>query len=217
MSKRKNAESASITTRAGIARMANQPEGPNGPQSPKMINLKAMLASGQLIVGDPLFEDSDLRPHGNVIEKGIHAVGVPLSRWRLIASAHCIKGEVHKSDGGAAAHDSDTNFELVIPKFDATGELSDEVKAINDRIDQVNQAESKTFIHIEDSTQNNLGGDPERIGIHCEVDKNRLGVLKPDLAGMMVGDCYEICGQLVIDTWHGILFEIHPVQTVDKC
>jgi len=157
MSKRKHAESASITTepeshewlisrrdqRAAIAQDDH---------------LKAMLASGQLIVGDPLFEDSDLRPHGNVIEKGIHAVGVPLSRWRLIASAHCIKGEVHKSDGGAAAHDSDTNFELVIPKFDATGELSDEVKAINHRIDQVNQAESKTFIsHRKDSTQNNLG------------------------------------------------------------
>src|SRR3981081_4264939 len=123
MSKLKNAEPESITTRAGIARMANQPQGPNGPQSPMMINLKAMLASGQPIGDGPLFDDSDLNPHGNVIEKGIHAVGVPLSRWRLIASAHCIKGEVHKSDGGAAAHDSDTNFELVIPKFDATGEL----------------------------------------------------------------------------------------------
>jgi len=44
------------------------------------------------------------------------------------------KAKLHKSDGGAAAHDSDTNFELVIPKFDATGELSDEVKAINHRI-----------------------------------------------------------------------------------
>ena len=213
MRKRKNARSASIRTGAALARMVNQPK---GPQSPKMTNLKAMLASGQPIATGPVFQANELEPHGNILEKGVHKVGAPLSRWRLIASAHCIQGEVHQADG-AAAGDSDTTFELVIPRLDTTGQLSDQAKAINERIDEINQAENQTFIHIEDSGPNKLQDDPGRIGIHCEVDENRRAVLKPDLAGMMIGDCYEICGQLVMDTWHGGLYEIHPVQSVNKC
>lgn len=213
MKKAKNTKSASIRTSATLARMVNQAD---ESQSPKMTSLKAMLASGQPIANGPVFQANELEPHGNVIEKGVHEVGAPLSRWRLIASALCIQGEVHQADGGGAASDSDTNFELVIPGLDATGQLGDQAKAINEKIDEINQAENKGFGHIEDSGPNKLD-DPSRIGIHCEVDTNRLADLKPDLAGMMIGDCYEICGQLVLDTWHGGLYEIHPVQTIDKC
>jgi hypothetical protein len=49
--------------------MVNQPQGPNGPQSPKMINLKAMLASGQPIGGGPLFDDPTLTPMGTSLRK----------------------------------------------------------------------------------------------------------------------------------------------------
>jgi len=214
MKKRKNGLSASLRTRPTLARMVGQP---NGSQTPKMTSVKAMLASGQPIDDGPVFQPQELEPHGDPLQKGVHAVGAPLSRWRLIASAICIQGEVHRADGGGAAGDSDTNFELVIPKVDANGELSDQAKAINQAIDVINQAQNKTFVHVEDSGPNNNPGDPGRIYIHCEVDNNRLAVLKPDLAGMMVRDCYEICGQLVMDTWHGGLYEIHPVQTINRC
>jgi hypothetical protein len=194
---------------------------PDASQSPKMTNVKALLASGQPIAAEPVFqtseENNELKPHGDPIQKGFHAVGAPLSRWRLIASALCVQGEVHKADGGGAAGDSDTNFELVIPKFAAGGELSDQAKAINQKIDAINQEQNKTFEHINVFSQNNNPNDPDRIYIHCEVDKNRLADLKPDLAGMMVGDCYEVCGQLVMDTFHGGLYEIHPVTIIDRC
>jgi hypothetical protein len=185
-------------------------------QSPKMTSLKAMFASGQPIAEGSVFHDGELESHGTVIEKGFHAVGAPLSRWRLVASAFCITGEVHRA-GGAAAQDSDTNFELVIPGLDGNGQLGDQAKTLNAKIDEVNQAENKAFAHIENAEPNKLDDARSRIGIHCEVDKNRLADLKPDLAGMMIGDCYEICGQLVLDTWHGGLYEIHPVQTVNRC
>jgi hypothetical protein len=188
-----------------------------GPDSLKMTNLKAMLASGQPIAAGPVFQPNELEPHGDVVEKGVHKVGAPLSRWRLIASALCIQGEVYPTDGGGAAGDSDTNFELVIPTFNANGELSDQAKAINDKIDAINQANKQAFVHIEDSGPNKLTDKPGLIGIHCEVDENRREILKPDLVAMMIKDCYEICGQLVMDTWHGGLYEIHPVQTVNRC
>jgi len=214
MKKRKNTPSASIRTRASLARMTTPAD---GPQSPKMTTVKALLASGQPIAAEPVFQANELEPHGDPLQKGFHAVGAPLSRWRLIASAHCVQGEVHKADGGGAAGDSDTNFELVIPKFAAPGELSDQAKAINQKIDAINQQQNKTFEHIDVFAQNNNPNDPDRIYIHCEVDRNRLPDLKPDLAGMMVGDCYEVCGQLVMDTFHGGLYEIHPVQAIDRC
>jgi len=62
---------------------------------------------------------------------------------------------------------------------------------------------------------NQLPGD--EIGIHCAVDAGDLAAIKDDLAGMMVGDCYIVSGQLVLETWHGGLYELHPVQTVDRC
>jgi hypothetical protein len=214
MKKRRNMQSASIRTRASLARMATPPD---SSQSSKMTNVKALLASGQPIAAETVFQAHELEPHGDPLQKGFHSVGAPLSRWRLIASALCVQGEVHKADGGGAAGDSDTNFELVIPKFAATGALSDEAKKINQKIDAINQEQNKTFEHIDVFSQNNHPQDPGRIFIHCEVDRNRLADLKPDLEGMMVGDCYEICGQLVMDTFHGGLYEIHPVTIIDRC
>lgn len=214
MKKRKNMQSASMRTRPSLARMATPL---NDSQSPKMTSVKALLASGQPIAAEPVFQAIELEPHGDPLQKGFHAVGAPLSRWRLIAAGLCVKGEVHKADGSGAAGDSDTNFELVIPRFAVGAELSDQVKAINQKIDAINQEQNKTFKHIDVFSQNNNPNDPDRIYIHCEVDRNRLADLKPDLAGMMVGDCYEVCGQLVMDTFHGGLYEIHPVQAIDRC
>ena len=214
MKKRKNMQSASIRTRSSLARKVTPP---SGSQSPKMTSVKALLASGQPVAAETVFQAHELEPHGDPLQKGFHDVGAPLSRWRLIASALCVQGEVHKADGGGAAGDSDTNFELVIPKFGEGGELSEQAKAVNQKIDAINQEQNKTFEHVDVFPQNNNPNDPDRIYIHCEVDRNRLAVLKPDLAGMMVGDCYEVCGQLVMDTFHGGLYEIHPVQTIDRC
>jgi hypothetical protein len=212
MKKRENIQSASIRTRASLARMAIPPDS----ASPKMTAVKALLASGQPIAAGPVFPNpaTQLKPHGDPIQKGFHAVGAPLSRWRLIAASHCVRGNVYE---GEAAGDSDTNFDLVIPKFAADRELSAEVKAINERIDAINQEQNKTFPHIDVFSQNNNTEDPDHVYIHCEVDKNDLADLEPDLAGMMVGGCYAVCGQLVMDTFHGGLYELHPVQTIDRC
>jgi hypothetical protein len=210
--------SAAVRTRCRLANKVNQAS-----DKPKMINLKALKAAGQSAPTGPVFLPEELQPHGDIIEKGIHAVGAPLSRWRLIAGLHEITGTVHRADGPAAG-DGDTNFELVIPKFDpastpANPQLSDQAKKINARIDASNQSlslqASQAFLHIEDAGQNQLPGD--EIGIHCEVDASDLDAIKDDLAGMMIGDCYVISGQLVLDTWHGGLYELHPVQTVDRC
>jgi len=69
MSKRKHAESASITTRAGIARMANQPQGPNGAAIAQDDQPEGYAGLRPTDRRRSIFEDSDLRPHGNVIEK----------------------------------------------------------------------------------------------------------------------------------------------------
>jgi hypothetical protein len=213
MKKRKNMQSASIRTRASLARMATPLD---DAALPKMTAVKALLASGEQIDGDPVFPDPDkqLKPHGNLIEKGFHAVGAPLSRWRLIHPSHCVRGKVYQ---GEAAKDSDTNFALVIPKFDATGALGDEAKKINQKIDDKNTEQHTTFAHIDVFSQNNDPQKPDVIFVHCEVDKNRLADLEPDLVEMKNGDCYDVCGQLVMDTFHGGLYELHPVQTIDKC
>lgn len=211
MNKSKNQQSASLRSSPALGRKVAPPD---GSQSLKMTGVKTMLASGQPIPNGPVFADphNQLKQHGDPIQKGVHAVGAPLSRWRLIASAICIQGQVYD---GSAAGDSDTNFELVIPKR-TNGDLSDQAKAINQKIDIINQTTNQNFSHIEDFAQNNNPQDPGRIYIHCEVDRNRLDILRADLAGMMSGELYEICGQLVMDTWHGGLYEIHPVQIINK-
>jgi hypothetical protein len=184
-----------------------------------MVNLKAVLAAGGPIAAAPVFHPDELDQHGTIIEKGIHAVGAPFSRWRLVVGSLDISGIVHRADGPAAG-DGDTNFELVIPGLDpATRQPGDQAKAINDQIDIRNQAlglaSDKAFPHVQDAEPNKLPDGA--IGIHCEVDASDLEALKPDLAGMMIGDCYVITGQLVLDTWHGGLYELHPVRIIDRC
>jgi len=214
MTKRKTTKSVAVRTASRIARKTSDPN-----NSPKMVKLNAALASGQPIAPAPVFLPPELEPHGNIIEKGIHAVGAPLSRWRLVAASVDITGIVHRADGPAAG-DGDTNFELVIPGLDAaTGQLGDQANSINARIDAVNQFHglqgALAFPHIQNAGPNKLTDGS--IGIHCEVDNSNLADLRPDLAGMMIGDCYVITGQLVLDTWHGGLYEIHPVKIIDKC
>jgi hypothetical protein len=211
--KKKSTRSAAVRSGIGLARRVNQPN-----QSPKMVKLRALVESGQPLAPGPVFLADELEPHGNPLEKGIHDVGAPLSRWRLVAGSHEITGVVHRADGPAAG-DGDTNFELVIPKLDpATGQLGDQAQAVNAKIDRLNQslgAQGNPVPHIEDAAQNQLPDGT--IGIHCEVDPSDLAALKDDLAGMTIGDCYIIGGQLVMDTAHGGLYELHPVQTIDKC
>ena len=211
---RKKKRSAAVRAGSRLARRVIQPN-----NSPKMTNLKALLTAGQPVAVGPVFLPDELEPHGNILEKGNHAVGAPLSRWRLIKGSIEITGIVYREDNGAAAGDGDTNFELVIPKLDpATGQLSDEAKAINAKIDAFNEspgAQGNHAPHIDDAAPNKLSDG--KIGIHCEVDASDLAALKDDLAGMMIEDCYVVSGQLVLDTWHGGLYELHPVQTIDRC
>ena len=213
MSKSKTTRSAAVRAASRSVRKVSRQS-----QTPKMVNLKALMESGQPLAPGPVFLADELEPHGNPLEKGIHAVGAPLSRWRLVAGSHEITGAVHRADGPAAG-DGDTNFELVIAKLDpATGQLGDQAQAINAKIDRLNQslgAGGNHVPHVEDAAPNQLPDGT--IAIHCEVDSSDLEALKDDLAGMMIGDCYVIGGQLVLDTWHGGLYELHPVQTIDKC
>jgi hypothetical protein len=101
-----------------------------------------------------------------------------------------------------------------------TGALSDEAQKINQQIDLQNSlltgapGEIPALVHIEDAVKNHASA--EIISIHCEVDPADLETFRKDLAGMKVGDCYNICGQLALDEGHGI-YEIHPVQTIDEC
>jgi hypothetical protein len=214
MRKNKNTRSAAVRTASRLAMRVIQPD-----NSPKMANLKALLASGQAEAEGPVFHPDELEHHGNVIEKGNHAVGAPLSRWRLIKGSVEITGTVHREENGAAAGDGDTNFELFIPELDpATGQLSEEAKAINAKIDAFNDGldpQGNPAPHIEDAEPNRIPGGS--IAIHCEVDDSDLDALKDDLSPMMIGDCYVVSGQLVLDTWHGGLYELHPVQTIDRC
>jgi len=190
----------------------------------KIQNLIAAFSTGQMDVeGVNVFKPEELLPHGNPVERTFHDIRVqpPLPGWLLISSKHCIQGNVHQTDGGGAAGDGDTNFELCFLKADAeTGDLSEEAKKINAKIDRQNAlltgapGESPPLKHIEDATHNHV--NDEIISIHCEVDPTDLETFKQDLAGMKVGDCCVICGQLVLDEGHGI-YEIHPVQSIDKC
>lgn len=220
MKKSKKTKSPPVRRAKAMAKNKPTTEPKDDRVTAKMINLKAQLAAGELDIGSPVFHPEELERHGDSVEEAVHAIGAPLTRWRLISGAMCIKGEVHRADGPAAG-DGDTNFELLIPKLDAAGQPSEQVRAVNDKIDVINQflglVGAHAFVHIEDAGPNKLKDEPAMIGIHCEVDENRREMLKADLAGMMIGDCYEICGQLVLDTWHGGLYEIHPVQTVDRC
>jgi hypothetical protein len=190
----------------------------------KILNLIADFSSGKIgLDGINVFKPQELMPHGNPVEKTFHDIRVvpPLPGWLLISTKHCVTGNVHQTNGGGAAGDGDTNFELLFPRINGdTGALGDEVQKINAKIDRQNAlltggpGESPPLIHIEDATQNHVSD--EIVSIHCEVDPTDLETFKQDLAGMTVGDCYVICGQLVLDEGHGI-YEIHPVQSIDKC
>ncbi|HXI89555.1 MAG TPA: hypothetical protein VNO24_06010, partial [Blastocatellia bacterium] len=107
---------------------------------PKMMNLSAALAAGDLAIGVRVFKPEELESHGNPVEKTFHNIRVvpPLPGWLLVSSRHCVTGTVHRADGPAAG-DGDTNFELCFPKTDpVTGELGGQAKAIDAKIDRQN-------------------------------------------------------------------------------
>jgi len=206
-----------------MGKETNATKGGAGAPSTKITNLVAGFSSGKLdIAGVNVFMPGELEPHGNPVEKVFHDIRVqpPLPGWLLISSFHCIQGSVHQTNGGGAAGDGDTNFELCFLKTDPTGALSEEARKINEQIDLQNSlltgapGESPRLVHIEDAEKNHASA--EIISIHCEVDPADLETFTQDLAGMKVGDCFNICGQLVLDEGHGI-YEIHPVQTIDRC
>lgn len=190
---------------------------------PKMMNLSAALSAGDLAIGVKVFKPEELEPHGDPVEKSFHNIRVvsPLPGWLLVSSRHCVTGTVHRADGPAAG-DGDTNFELCFPKTDpVTGDLHGQAKGINAKIDRQNAeltgapGERAPLLHIEDSVPNQLPNGI--IGIHCEVDPTDLETFKQDLAEMEEGQCYVICGHLVVDEGHNDLYEIHPVGSIEKC